>query len=54
MWENAMKCLSKIEHTAIPNDIVVSLSRIYRHIGNNDNYVMLWIFKMGFYICHPD
>lgn len=34
-----MKCLSKIEHTAIPNDIVVSLSRIYRHIGNNDNYI---------------
>lgn len=34
-----MKCLSKIEHVAIPNDIVVSLSKIYRRIGNNDYYI---------------
>lgn len=34
-----MKCLSKIDHVAIPNDIVVSLSKIYRHIGNNDYYI---------------
>jgi len=36
-----MNCLSKIEHAAIPNDVVVSLSRIYRHIGNNEYYLKL-------------
>lgn len=34
-----MNCLSKLDHYIIPNDIVVSLSKIYRFIGNNEFYI---------------
>ena len=34
-----MNCISKLDHYIIPNDIVVSLSKIYRFIGNNEFYI---------------
>lgn len=34
-----MYCLTNINHYSIPNDIVVTLSKIYRFIGNNDFYI---------------
>ena len=34
-----MNCISKLEHYIIPNDIVVTLSKIYRFIGNNEFYI---------------
>lgn len=57
-----MKCLSKIEHYLIPNDIVVRLTKLYRFIGNNDFYInslgndinkviSLTVEKDSFYLC---
>ena len=34
-----MNCISKLDHYIIPNDIVVTLSKIYRFIGNNEFYI---------------
>lgn len=34
-----MNCISKLDHYIIPNDIVVTLSKIYRYIGNNEFYI---------------
>jgi len=33
-----MSCLLNIDHYTIPNDIVVTLTKIYRYIGKNDYY----------------
>ena len=34
-----MSCLLNIDHYTIPNDIVVSLTKIYKYIGKNDYYL---------------
>ena len=34
-----MSCLLNIDHYTIPNDIVVTLTKIYRYIGKNDYYL---------------
>lgn len=34
-----MKCLSNLNNYAVPNDVIVTLSKIYRFIGNNDYYI---------------
>ncbi len=34
-----MYCLNNLNHSSLPNDIIVLLSQIYRNIGNSDYYI---------------